>query len=166
MIATNVVTFLISKNLILLFFPEGEHSFYLTLKHIYFPFYLTHKEYPPTHLTSDSWGPPYHRLQIPWHWTWILGPQSKRHCLSQRQIVDQTILVNFPSFFHAEKEPLILSCRGLFNHSVHVECMHFLCIEVVFFTLMDHRMITIFPHPWCNPTNVGGTKSERSIESG
>lgn len=125
----------------------GGHFFYLTLKRIYFPFGLTHTEYPPTHLTSDNWGPLYHRLLIPWHWTWILGLQSKRHCLSQRQIAVQTILVNFPSFFHSEKEPLILSCPGLFNHSVHAECMHFLCIEDVLFTLSDHRMITIFIHP-------------------
>lgn len=61
-------------------------------------------------------------------------------------------------FVPSENEPLILSRPGLFDHSVHVECMHFLCIEDVPFTLTDHRMITIFIRPFgvTQPVLVAG----------
>lgn len=39
------------------FFFRGKYP-HLTLKHIYFPFSPSHPTHPPTHLTSDNWGPP------------------------------------------------------------------------------------------------------------
>lgn len=38
-------------------FSRGK-SLCLTLKHIYFPILPSHTTHPPTHLTSDNWGPP------------------------------------------------------------------------------------------------------------
>lgn len=111
-----------------------------------FHFLFSHPMHPPTHLTSDSWGP----YAISY---WFLGIELESGGSNQSdivlrwQIADQTILVHFPSLLYSQKETLILHRPGLFEHSVHLECMHFLCIEDVALTLTDHRMITIVIRP-------------------
>lgn len=133
------------------FFFEGKDISEFDLKTHLLPVSPSRPTHPPTHLTSDNRGP-----CATAYWFFGIELESWGHRdYNQRAIVslqdrlqtNKQYLCTFPHFSIHKMTHLSLAVLDFLTISFHVECIHFLCIEHVLFTVTDHRMITILIRP-------------------